>query len=348
MTLKAYLRDEAGSLGIAAGVFLLMLLFLTAFRAPGALIVFILVPYTAGALTILLWNFHRRRSFYDRLFANLADLDQKYLAAEVVPEPSFYEGRLFYEAAYEMGKSMAERVAENRRSLADFREYIELWVHEVKLPIASLMLGFYNGGFGGADRGFGRMTRSQAAEQLRRLDAYTEQVLYYSRSETAEKDFLIKEVRLRKVVGDAMMKFRGELLAKEFSISTEGLDCSVLSDGKWLEFILGQLISNSLKYCAENGERTLSFRAKPTEKGTAFLVRDNGIGIPKVDLPRIFDKTFTGENGRMRAKSTGMGLFIARKLCGKLGHSISVSSEQGSYTEFQILFTGSDYYRPAQ
>jgi signal transduction histidine kinase len=119
-----------------------------------------------------------------------------------------------------------------------------------------------------------------------------------------------------------------------------------MTDGKWLGYILGQLISNSLKYFSDTREPEIHISAADEQDCVKLCFCDNGIGIPAADLPRIFDKSFTGENGRTSAKSTGMGLYIVKNLCEKLGHRIEVSSEFGVYTEFIITFAKNDYYKP--
>ena len=155
-----------------------------------------------------------------------------------------------------------------------------------------------------------------------------------------EKDYIIKPVPLQRVFTDTALKHRTELQERNITLHTENLNVQVMTDSKWLGFIFGQLISNSIKYQAS--EITVS--AADTPEQTVLHFRDNGIGIPPHDLPSIFEKSFTGENGRTHAKSTGMGLYIVKKLCEKLGHSISAESEQGNYTEIRIVFGKNDLY----
>lgn len=259
-------------------------------------------------------------------------LDRKYLAAAVVEAPHFLEGRLLHRAVYEMGKSMTETVSAHRRSITEFKEYIELWVHQVKLPIAALTL---------MERGEEGTARR---EQLRRLDRYTDQVLYYVRAEQAEKDYLIGPVSLKRAVGRTALKFREDL--RGFSLETEGLDAAVMTDGKWLEFMLGQMLSNSVKYRSEERPPVIRITAAPAEGGVSLTVWDNGVGIPACDLPYVFDKSFTGENGRKGASSTGMGLYLVKNLCQRLGHRVTAESRPGEYTAVTITFADNDYYRP--
>ena len=315
----------------AAVTFLVILLILAAFHVPGTLMVLVLVPFCLFAVGVPASEYLRRRPFYDRLQQNLAELDKKYLVPEVVPEPEFYEGRLLYEAACGMEKSMAEEVASYSQHVADFREYIEMWVHEAKLPIAALLLAEHN-------RETGEAEAAGILELLQRLDECTDQVLYYTRSEVAEQDFLIRGTSLGRCFSAAALKQQASLRAAGVEIRTENLGLSVMTDAKWLEFILGQLLANAVKYRDPDRPARIFVRGEEEERLIRLHVRDNGIGIPDRDLPRIFEKSFTGENGRRGAKSTGMGLYIVKKLCRKLGHEIEALSEEGEYTELVLTF----------
>lgn len=329
MKLSDFLRDRAASISVAAVGLLLLLLFMYTYRVPSELMAAAVILFAITLASAELWEFFRRKSFYDKLDSQLKQLDQKYLISEMLDEPTFLEGRIIKSALEDTNKSMCDNVAEFRRTDADFREFIEMWVHEVKLPVASLQLMAHNH----RDE-FGE----KAQDQLRRIDSYTDQVLYYVRSENAEKDYLITEVSLKKIFSSTAMRNREDLLMRGAELSAHDLDCNVMTDGKWLEYMLGQLIANSIKYAHE--ERTLAIEVWAEKEGseTKLHFRDNGIGIPASDIRDVFNKSFTGENGRNRSKSTGMGLYIVKSLCQRLGHRVEVCSEQGEWTEFTFTF----------
>ena len=119
----------------------------------------------------------------------------------------------------------------------------------------------------------------------------------------------------------------------------------VLTDAKWLEFILNQIINNSIKYKRDDTESCIKIKSEEDKEKIYLTIYDNGIGIPESDITRVFEKSFTGENGRAKAKSTGMGLYIAKKLCVKLGHRIEIESEAGSFTRVVIAFGKNDFYK---
>lgn len=328
MKLHLYLKDRFPTYLIGTVTWFLILIFLYTFHVSAEAAVIVTGLALVGTVLAEIWGYLRKKPFYDNLLMQLAQLDQKYLLHEMIEEPSFYEGKIICDVLRESNKSMCEQIAQYRRETEAFREYIELWVHEVKLPVASLQLISHNDG------------NTKYAEQLSRIDGYIENVLYYARSENAEKDYIIKPVVLQRIFTETAVKNRTELQERNITLHTKNLGMQVMTDSKWLGFIFGQLLSNSIKYQAT--EITVSAEDSPEK--TVLHFHDNGIGIPERDLLYIFEKSFTGENGRTHAKSTGMGLYIVKKLCDKLGHGISAESEQGRYTEFRIVFGKNDLH----
>lgn len=339
MRLGKYVMDKLAELLIAAFALLVVCGMLLLCRAPSALVAAVCVVWLAAAAAIFAVSYGKKHRFYQELVRNAERLDQKYLVLETIQEPHFYEGEIVYQVIYEADKSMTENVKKYRRSIEDFKDYVEMWVHEVKLPIASLQLMCHNNR---------DVLDSKYETQIRRLDNYTDQVLYYVRSEHAHKDYLIKQVKLADIVCRTAIKNKDDLLLGGIAFSVEVPDTfEVTTDSKWMEFMLGQILSNSIKYAKADGERIIRIFAEREKNIVALHVWDNGIGIPDADLPRLFEKSFTGENGRTHVKSTGMGLYIVKKLCDKLGHQVSVRSVRGEYTDVSIRITGSDFYRVA-
>ncbi|MBQ9898086.1 MAG: sensor histidine kinase [Ruminococcus sp.] len=334
MRMRDILRDRLPAVLITFGAWLLITAFMVAFHTGSALIVTFSCVYFISALCRFLWDILRRKRFYDDLAEGSRQLDRKYLISEVIEEPDFLEGRLTCEALREAGRSMYEDVAALSRENAAFREFIEMWVHEIKLPVAALQLMCHND------------DNARYAEQLRRIDDYIETVLYYARSGSDGKDYIIKETPLDRVFADTAVRHRAELQLRDVEIRTEGLGTTVMSDSKWLGYILGQLMGNSLKYLSPDREPEICVRAEVLPDRTLLHFRDNGVGIPAGDLPYIFDKSFTGENGRTYSGATGMGLYIVKKLCGRLGHGISADSVPGEYTEITLSFGNNDLFRP--
>lgn len=331
MKLTDYLKDRLAAYLVYGAAYVLILIFMSAFRIPFQAIIILSVILLLAVISTEIWGFLRKKSWYDKLLHCLNELDKKYLISEMTENPDFYDGQILCDVLHEANKSMCEHIAEYRHETTQFREYIELWVHEIKLPVASLQLMCHNDG------------NTKYTEQLKRIDDYIENVLYYVRSGNAEKDYIIKEVSLKRAFTDTALKYREELQGRNVTLRTENLDLSVMTDSKWLCYILGQLMGNSMKYFSPDREPEITVYAEDTPDKTMLHFRDNGIGIPPSDLPYIFEKSFTGENGRTHAQSTGMGLYIVKKLCSKLGHGVSAKSVQGEYTQIIISFGKNDY-----
>lgn len=336
MSFLSYLKDKLPVLVIFVLGYLIMLCFFGGYHAGIEQTAVISAAFWLTVISALVFEYLRRRGFYKRAYDSLGGLDKKYLLPEMLEEPDFYEGRMCYELICDAGKSMCENVSAHKRRADEFREYIELWVHEVKLPIASLSLMAHNDG----------ETGERYVTQLSRIDSYVENVLYYARSENAQKDYIIKETPLGRVFKESALKNRESLQQRNVTLSASGLDKKVMTDSKWLEYIISQLIANSLKYFSFEREPEIKVYAEEDEKTVTLHFRDNGIGIAKTDLPYIFEKSFTGENGRLHSKSTGMGLYITQSLCNKLGHKLSAESVQGEYTDIMITFGKNEFYRP--
>lgn len=208
-----------------------------------------------------------------------------------------------------------------------------MWVHEVKLPLSSILLMTYK-----------KDDISKVIEPTKRIENFVEQVLYYARSENVEKDYIIKECNLKDIISKVIKKNKEIFILEKIEIKLEKLENKkVLSDSKWLEFIINQIISNSLKY-VDKEKSIITISTSENEKNIILKIQDNGIGIPKSDIKKVFDKSFTGENGRKIQTSTGMGLYIAKQLCEKLGHKIEIESEQNKYTSVFITFSKDQFY----
>ncbi len=294
-----------------------------------ALIIIIVVTI---ALSI---EFYKKKNFYNKLKEDLEDLTEKYLISEIINTPDFTEGKILKEVIQETGKSMLENVNIYKRNQEDYKEYIELWIHEIKIPIATSKLIIENNK--------SKVTRS-INEELDKIENYTEQALYYARSNDANKDYIITKTSLKEIVNTAILKNKTSLLSNKVTIElNENIDKEVYTDSKWAIFILNQIIQNSIKYAKEENKKIEIFSDEKKDK-TILYIKDNGIGIKKGEITRVFDKGFTGENGRLIGKkSTGIGLYLCKKLCDKLGLGIELNSEIDVGTEVRIIFPRNSY-----
>lgn len=334
MNKKEYIKDKIYFIITSLLGYSIILLILLAFKVTLQATIAISLVYIIGVLINIIIDYFRKKTFYNNFQKKLENLDQRYLIVEMLEEPNFLEGKILTNALYDIDKSMIEKINEYKQQTQDFKEYVELWIHEVKLPVSSLTLMVHN-----------RKTEEnkKLQEQLSRLDNYLEQILYYVRSENAEKDYLITTTNLSKVISNVALRNKDILLEKKIDFIVSDVNIEVLTDSKWLEFIINQIIDNSIKY-SKNNNAFIKIVAKEEKDRVDLAIYDNGIGIKEEDLPRVFEKTYTGSNGRNGKNSTGMGLYIVKKLCEKLGHKVSIKSKENEFTCVIICFSKNNYY----
>lgn len=330
MTLLEFLKEKITYLMSLLFILITTFLILLALSPKGNLSLpcLISVFFILGSLFPLIHEYIKKKSFYGNLLFIFDELDKKNLIAETITPPTFKEGRILFDVVKESNKAMLEEINKYKYLQEEYREYIELWVHEIKTPIASSRLITQNNK---SD------SMNSINEELGRIEAYIEQVLFYSRSNNVEKDYIIKEINLEKLCFSILKKNSLMFIKNKIGIETNGLDLMVYSDSKWLEFIINQILTNSIKYLNKTSAH-IKIVAKEQKNGIVLSIEDNGIGIQKSEVPLIWNKGFTGTNGRKTEYSTGMGLYICRKLCDKLGLSIDAQSEQGIGTTINIVF----------
>lgn len=293
--------------------------------------IIIITSYLIG----LIYEYNKKKKYYNYLEKMLNHLKEKYLITEVIKKPEFIEGKILYETLEQINKSMHENVNKYKYNVKDYKDYIELWIHEIKIPLATSKMIIENNK--------NNATRS-IEEELDKLENYIDQALYYARSNTVEKDYYIKKSNLKELVNESIKKNKTMLIQEKVEINTHDLNNIIYTDSKWIIFILNQLIQNSVKY--KNKDRTLEIEmfSKENKDNTILYIKDNGIGIKKNEINRIFEKGFTGTNGRLsNKKSTGIGLYLCKKLCDKLGISIELDSKENEFTEIKIIFPNSSY-----
>ena len=276
----------------------------------------------------LFFQYKSRKKFYNELSKTVNNLDKKYLISEVIDKPIYLEAEPYYDCLKKASKSMREEINSIKNSRKEYKEYIEQWIHEVKTPIASIKL---------IEENNKTSTSRFVLQELENIDRYVEQALFYARSEEVEKDYLIREMSLEECINKVIIKNKQIFILNNIDVEIYNLDKNVYSDSKWLEFILNQVIVNAIKY-RNNNDPIVKIYVRDIKNGIKLIVEDNGIGIPLNELDRVFEKGFTGSTGRLNNKSTGIGLYLCRKLCNKLGLLIDIESEINSYTKVSITF----------
>lgn len=280
-------------------------------------------------------EYFSKKSYYDNFLSILQQLDDKYLVCDIVKDANFVEGKILKESLQDINKSMIENVNKYKYMLEDYKDYIELWIHDVKIPIAASKMVIENNK--------NDVTRS-IDEELNKIDNYTKQALFYARSSTVEKDYYIKRVSLRDIVRESIRENKSLLIHEKVLLNLHDIDIEINTDNKWMLFIINQIIQNSLKYKKQNEKLAIEIYAVENLQNVILNIKDNGIGIDSGELKRVFDKGFTGTNGRLiNKKSTGIGLYLCKKLCDKLGNNITISSKKGEGTILSIVFPNGSY-----
>ena len=265
----------------------------------------------------------------------LEELEDKYLITEIVKSPNFIEGKILKNSLEQINKSMIENVNKYKYMLEDYKEYIELWIHEIKMPIATSKMVIENNK--------NEVTKS-IDEEIEKIENYIEQALFYARSSNVEKDYYIRKTNLQDIVNESIKKNKNILIAEKVSLNIHDLEKKVNTDSKWIVFILNQIIQNSVKYMKKDELSQIEIYAKQGKENVILYIKDNGIGIKKGEVTRVFEKGFTGTNGReTNKKSTGIGLYLCKKLCNKLGIAIELNSVQNEGTEVRLVFPKGSY-----
>lgn len=332
MSLFHYLHDKIIMILFQFLLMLALSFYLLALGNSGLTLLTIILVWTVVIITYLGLDYYKRGKFFRKILDQMEQMEKPYLIYEFIEKTWRYEDQLYKEIIGKSSKGALESIAKLEEEQNEYKSFIEGWIHEVKLPITSLYL----------------MSAELTPVQARKLQLYltdvenqVNQALYSARSDQVYQDYLIKEVSLEQVVKDLVKKNKTLLIQNQMVVSIECED-NVLTDSKWLSFILNQLLFNAVKY-KQDGRGSIQFSSVATKDGTKLMVKDTGIGIEADELPRIFNKGFTGTNGRSRGKSTGFGLYLCRKLCTKLGLGISAYSQKDVYTEIIITFPKNSY-----
>lgn len=294
-------------------------LFMLLYGVPRSAVFYALIISAAVTGAAAVGDFIR----YRRKCRVLSQLESEILLTlEHLPEPDT-ESESVYQDLLEtlfLEKNSLQTAADCRYDNAS--EYFAMWAHQIKTPITAMSLVLQSSDFPEKD---------EFAEYLRRIEQYVEMALYYIHLDNDESDLVIKNHSLDGIVRQALRKFSQQFIRRKLKLVYEELNVDVLTDEKLLLFVIEQLISNSLKY-TKRGSIEITLEA-PNEP--VLLIRDTGIGIAPEDLPRIFERGFTGQNGRADKKATGIGLYLCRRICERLGHTITACSDENG-TEMRI------------
>ena len=294
------------------------------------------IVITVGVLSIfmlgyLLSEYFRQKKKAKKIISLVDNVNEKYLISEIIKEPLEMENKAYYYALKQACKSMNDRIGELEKENAEYQEYVESFVHEIKTPISALSLALENN------------NDFRLKQEVDKINQLVEQMLYYARSENTEKDYFVKEIQLAEIIHSVILKYRHYMLNKKITLNVHDLEHIVITDEKWLVFIISQIIQNSLKYL-DKDKKEIEVWGENSNNYINLIIKDNGCGIKESDLVRIFEKGFTGTN-RKKGYSTGMGLYLTKKLCDKLGLKLQIQSKEKEFTKLTITFPKSGLHK---
>lgn len=248
--------------------------------------------------------------------------------AEVLPPPQDSLEEAYQELLYQAQQARQEQTAALMKEKTDIADYFTLWAHQIKTPIAAMHLLFQQESH--TSEQFYEQ-RKECEGELFKIEQYVEMVLQYLRLNSSVNDFVLKEYYLDNIIKQAVHKYAPMFIRKRIALNYTEVGARVVTDEKWLVFVIEQILSNAIKYTVE-GEISIYM------EGGCLIIADTGIGILAEDLPRIFEKGYTGYNGRSDKKASGIGLYLCREILKKLGHKVYVESEPGKGTRVKLVF----------
>lgn len=337
MSLKKYLKDKSSYIVF---YFLLMTFMSFIIYLDGTIkvhisnIIYINIVGIVFFILYLLIGFIKKKNHYefaqDILKGKIENLDE-YSIVEALPNSTNYDEEVYIELIKILHKIEKDKINKMYKDKKENKEFTLSWVHEIKTPIAASRLIL--------DNSIGKSVDyvvDKIENEIDKIDEFVEQALYYSRAGSFSKDYFVTEFKLEEVIKTSIKKHAKIFINKRINMKMDNLDIYVSSDKKWLLYIVDQILSNALKYTDSEGE--ILIKAEKNSKESKLIIKDNGTGIRKEDIERVFEKGFTGYNGRENYKSTGLGLYLAKKLSKKLGHNITLKSVLNEYTEVTVHF----------
>lgn len=276
-----------------------------------------------------IWDFKHYKKSTDQLYEAYMNIEN---ILELLPEARHFQETTYQRIVNKLSEERQQFLFDLDQKRSEMADYYTLWAHQIKIPIAAVKLLLQN-----EEK---HSVSYELLEELFKIEQYVEMVLHYVRLESIASDMILKEYDLRSIVSQAAKKYAISFINSKLSFSLEAFSFTVVTDEKWLVFVIEQLISNALKYTTSGG---VSIYMESQQGRHLLVIKDTGIGIRKEDLPRIFERGFTGFNGRFDKKSTGIGLYLCKQVLGKLSHKIQVFSEVGKGTKVCIDFSKQDF-----
>lgn len=325
MNIFEFLESKITNILYHCTFFLILYIFFRLCKIPLNIIFLIMIAIIFSYIFTLWIEYFCLKRKVQKIINQVDALQEKYLITELLKKPKNLENQAYYYALLKATKAMNDKISELESSKKEYEEYIESFVHEIKTPLAAMLLTIDN------------QKNKDLKPEIDKIDELTEQILYYARSQNPEKDYFIKKVHLEDIIHSLILKNQFYLLQNKIQVHVYNVKTEVYTDEKWLSFILSQILSNAIKY-KKNEHSQIKIYTTKNEKNLNLIIEDNGIGIKESELPRVFEKGFTGSN-RTKKYATGMGLYLAKKLSESLNIHLKIESKYQEFTKVILEFS---------
>ena len=327
MKFTKYIKDKIYYILTFSIYIILISIYLKAMETEIPAIIIVIAISTIFFCAGFIISYLKSNKYLKDIDKMMDNLTEKYLITEIMPKPSRAERLAYYRILKKANKSMLENISIIKQQQKDYKEYIESWVHEIKIPITSVKLLCENNK---SD------ITTKIDEEIEEINNFVEQALFYARMDQVSNDFMIKNINLNNVIRNVLARNKKIMIQNNMKVELNNVNTNCYTDEKWLEFIVNQIIQNAIKYRKEKNANII-ITISENKENVILNIKDNGIGIKTSEIDRIFDKGFTGTNGRNQKKSTGIGLYLCKRLCQEIGMEIEANSKENEFTEIKII-----------
>lgn len=324
--LNEYLKMKKTSIIGILGVYAILFVFVYLYRIPIEVILYPFILTIVFVLMVLLFDYIKYKEKVNKIIQICNDVSSCY-SVKINDKNIFDE--YYLDIINELLKENRKQVSQIQKKVSDINDYFSIWVHQIKTPIASMKLKIDNE----------QMDLLQLASDLNRIDHYVDLVLSFLKFDEEKIDLYFRKTDVDRIMRESLKKFSNDFIIKKIRLDYKLSKREVLTDEKWLSFVFDQLLSNALKY-TDKGTISIYY-----DGDSCLCIKDSGIGIALADMERLFEKGFTGYNGRQYKKASGIGLYMCKRMCDKLNIAISIESIVNEYTLVKLKFLSNEEYK---
>ena len=324
--LNEYLKMKKTSIIGILGVYAILFVFVYLYRIPIEVILYPFILTIVFVLIVLLFDYIKYKEKVNKIIQICNDVSSCY-SVKINDKNIFDE--YYLDIINELLKENRKQVSQIQKRVSDINDYFSIWVHQIKTPIASMKLKIDNE----------QIDSLQLASDLNRIDHYVDLVLSFLKFDEEKIDLYFRKTDVDRIMRESLKKFSNDFIIKKIRLDYKLSKREVLTDEKWLSFVFDQLLSNALKY-TDKGTISIYYDGE-----SCLCIKDSGIGIALADMERLFEKGFTGYNGRQYKKASGIGLYMCKRMCDKLNIAISIESVVNEYTLVKLKFLSNEEYK---